>query len=121
MNNTSQPAPGCPIGGVSKTAPSVDDSEVVDETSENIDWAIGPGSMTWRVLKNPAVFFIGMLRTSMLIPLHPPFAAAAELDTSYLTDPLGRFRRIAIFAYMGVTVVRKMRLKSASTLLKVIR
>tara|TARA_R110001583_G_scaffold9395_2_gene44569 strand:+ start:10691 stop:11779 length:1089 start_codon:yes stop_codon:yes gene_type:complete len=101
MNNTSQPAPGCPIGGVSKTAPSENDSEVVDETSENIDWAIGPGSMTWRVLKNPAVFFIGMLRTSMLIPLHPPFAAAAELDTSYLTDPLGRFRRIAIFAYMA--------------------
>jgi uncharacterized protein (DUF2236 family) len=102
MNDTSQAAPGCPIGGTANKPKNSVDSEIEEQGSDtNIDWAIGPGSITWKVLRNPAVFFIGMLRTSMLIPLHPPFASAAELDTSYLTDPLGRFRRIAIFAYMA--------------------
>ncbi|NKI15872.1 DUF2236 domain-containing protein [Spongiibacter sp. KMU-166] len=103
MSGSYQEAGRCPVGGKSGDVRQRAEQKFGAEANDsgNADWALGPGSVTWKVLRNPAVFFIGMLRTSMLIPLHPPFASAAELDTSYLTDPLGRFRRIAVFAYMA--------------------
>jgi uncharacterized protein (DUF2236 family) len=63
------------------------------------DWALGPGSVTWRVLDDPAVFLIGLLREALLLTLHPPFAAAAFDHDSFGDDPVMRFRRIAMYTY----------------------
>lgn len=63
------------------------------------DWALGPGSVTWRLLDDPAVFLIGLLREALLLTLHPPFAAAAYDHDSFGDDPVMRFRRIAMYTY----------------------
>ncbi|ABW12367.1 conserved hypothetical protein [Parafrankia sp. EAN1pec] len=67
--------------------------------SEEVDWALGPGSVTWEVMKDPAVFLVGLLREAILLTLHPPFAAAAIDHDSFLDDPVMRFRRVAMYAY----------------------
>ena len=62
------------------------------------DWALGPGSITWKMLRDPAVFMVGQMRNSALLVLHPPFAASTEHDT-FVVDPALRFRRVGIYAY----------------------
>lgn len=62
------------------------------------DWALGPGSITWKVLRDPVVFMLGQIRNSMVLLLHPPFAASAEHDT-FVVDPLLRFRRVGMYSY----------------------
>lgn len=118
MSSTSQSESGCPISNGPNPDVHVKVAKSNKGQTQEIDWAIGPGSITWKVLRNPAVFFIGMLRTSMLIPLHPPFASAAEQDTSYLSDPLGRFRRIAVFAYMAGFGTKKDAIKVSKYVIK---
>jgi uncharacterized protein (DUF2236 family) len=68
-------------------------------SAEPIDWALGPGAVSWDVLKDPAVFIVGLLREAMLLTLHPPFAAAAVDHDSFLDDPVMRFRRVGIYTY----------------------
>jgi uncharacterized protein (DUF2236 family) len=68
----------------------------------NTDWALGPGCVSWDVLRNPAVYVVGLLREAMLLTLHPPFAAAAADHETIHTDPIGRYRKIARFFYAGV-------------------
>lgn len=70
-----------------------------ERESEPIAWALGPGSVSWRVLEDPAVFLIGLLREAMLLTLHPAFAAAAVDHDSFGDDPIMRFRRIAMYTY----------------------
>ena len=69
-------------------------SEKVSET----EWAIGPGSITWKVLRDPVTFIVGQIRNSMVLLFHPPFAASSEHDT-FIVDPLLRFRRVGMYAY----------------------
>jgi uncharacterized protein (DUF2236 family) len=64
-----------------------------------VDWAFGPGSVSWTVMADPAVFIVGLLREALLLTLHPPFAAAAVDHDSFGDDPLMRFRRVAIYTY----------------------
>ncbi|MCX2930673.1 oxygenase MpaB family protein [Mycobacterium sp. CVI_P3] len=66
---------------------------------EETTWALGPGSVTWRVMKDPTVFIIGLLREAMLLSLHPAFAAAAVDHDSFNDDPIMRFKHIAWYTY----------------------
>ena len=70
-----------------------------DCPEDDTDWALGPGSVTWTVLKDPAVFIVGLLREALLLALHPPFAAAAVDHDSFSDDPVMRFKRVAIYTY----------------------
>lgn len=67
--------------------------------SAPIDWALGPGSVTWTVMEDPAVFLVGLLREAMLLTLHPDFAAAAVDHDSFGDDPISRFRHVAMYTY----------------------
>lgn len=68
-------------------------------TTEHVEWALGPGSITWKVMKDPTVFIIGLLREAMLLTLHPAFAAAAIDHDSFNDDPVGRFKHVAWYTY----------------------
>lgn len=74
-----------------------EDQTTPDEN--DVDWALGPGSVTWCVLDDPAVFLVGLLREAFLLTLHPPFAAAAFDHDSFGDDPVMRFRRVAMYTY----------------------
>jgi len=64
-----------------------------------VDWALGPGAVSWEVMRNPCVFVVGILREAILLTLHPPFAAAAVDHDGVHDDPAKRFRTIAQYAY----------------------
>jgi uncharacterized protein (DUF2236 family) len=66
---------------------------------ESADWALGPGSVSWEVMRNPCVFVVGILREAILLTLHLPFAAAAIDHDGVHEDPVKRFRTIARYAY----------------------
>lgn len=72
---------------------------VVHDVDTEQDWALGPGCVSWQVMKDPAVFIVGLLREALLLALHPPFAAAAVDHDSFGDDPVMRFRRVAIYTY----------------------
>ena len=72
---------------------------VAPATEDSVDWALGPGSVTWRVMVDPAVFIVGLLREAMLLTLHPAFAAAAVDHDSFGDDPIGRFKHVAWYTY----------------------
>ena len=80
-----------------KTTKSV--STAAPTAEESVEWALGPGSVTWRVMKDPTVFVIGLLREAMLLTLHPAFAAAAVDHDSFGDDPIGRFQHVAWYTY----------------------
>jgi len=63
------------------------------------EFALGPGSVTWKVMADPAVFIVGLLREAMLLTLHPAFAAAAVDHDSFGDDPIGRFQHVAWYTY----------------------
>lgn len=88
-------------GASAKAAASVPASRNAHDASENAvtDWALGPGSITWKVMKDPTVFIVGLLREAMLLTLHPPFAAAAVDHDSFNDDPVGRFKHVAWYTY----------------------
>jgi uncharacterized protein (DUF2236 family) len=66
------------------------------------EWALGPGAVSWKVLRNPAVFVIALLREGILLTLHPQFAAAAVDHDRVHQDPVTRYRTIARYAYSTV-------------------
>lgn len=66
------------------------------------DWALGPGAVSWKVMNNPCVFVVGILREAILLTLHMPFAAAAMDHDGVHQDPIKRFRTIARYAYSVV-------------------
>lgn len=66
------------------------------------DWALGPGSVSWKVLRNPAVFVLALLREGILLTLHPQFASAAVDHDRVHRDPVTRYRTIARYAYATV-------------------
>jgi uncharacterized protein (DUF2236 family) len=65
-------------------------------------WALGPGAVSWKVLRNPAVFVIALLREGLLLTLHPQFASAAVDHDRVHRDPITRYRTIARYAYSTV-------------------
>lgn len=65
-------------------------------------WALGPGAVSWKVLRNPAVFVIALLREGLLLTLHPQFASAAIDHDRVHQDPVTRYRTIARYAYSTV-------------------
>jgi len=65
-------------------------------------WALGPGAVSWKVLRNPAVFVISLLREGLLLTLHPQFAAAAVDHDRVHRDPVTRYRTIARYTYSTV-------------------
>lgn len=65
-------------------------------------WALGPGAVSWKVLRNPCVFVIALLREGLLLTLHPEFAAAAVDHDRVHQDPVKRYRTIARYAYSTV-------------------
>lgn len=78
--------------------------QVAEKTTANVaelpaqNWALGPGSVTWKLLRDPVVFMVGQIRNSMVLLFHPPFAASSEHDI-FVVDPLLRFRRVGMYAY----------------------
>ncbi|MGE2713027.1 oxygenase MpaB family protein [Mycolicibacterium litorale] len=84
--------------GISVVKSSTSPSGSVAE-SEDIEYALGPGSVTWRVLKDPTVFIVGLLREALLLTLHPAFAAAAVDHDSFGDDPVMRFKHVAWYTY----------------------
>jgi uncharacterized protein (DUF2236 family) len=68
----------------------------------DVDWALGPGAVSWKVLRNPAVYVIALLREGLLLTLHPQFAAAAIDHDRVHQDPVTRYRTIARYAYATV-------------------
>jgi uncharacterized protein (DUF2236 family) len=71
----------------------------VEPNLSDVDWALGPGSVSWEVMENPCVFVVGILREAILLTLHLPFAAAAIDHDGVHEDPVKRFRTIARYAY----------------------
>ena len=63
------------------------------------DWALGPGSVSWEVMRNPCVYVVGILREAILLTLHLPFAAAATDHDRVHEDPALRFRTVARYVY----------------------
>jgi len=66
---------------------------------QEVDWALGPGSVTWKVLEDPAVFLVGLLKEALLLTLHPDFASAAVDHDTFGDDPISRFQHIAMYTY----------------------
>jgi uncharacterized protein (DUF2236 family) len=60
----------------------------------------GPGSMTWPVIGNAAVF-VGGIRALLVQAAHPEVAAGVSEHSRYRQDPLGRLTRTA--AYVSAT------------------
>lgn len=60
----------------------------------------GPGSVTWRVHADPAMF-IGGLRALLMQTMHPLAMAGVADHSDYRSDPWGRLRRTGSF--VGVT------------------
>lgn len=73
--------------------------EAKSEGDSASEFALGPGSVTWKVMADPAVFIVGLLREAMLLTLHPAFAAAAVDHDSFGDDPVGRFQHVAWYTY----------------------
>jgi uncharacterized protein (DUF2236 family) len=71
----------------------------VPDAAGEVDWALGPGAVSWKVLRNPAVYVIALLREGILLTLHPQFAAAAIDHDRVHQDPVTRYRTIARYAY----------------------
>ena len=104
-----------PLGGANLTYPAVvcHDWRVATVTTTplaepasdellDVDWALGPGAVSWKVLRNPAVYVIALLREGLLLTLHPEFAAAAVDHDRVHQDPVTRYRTIARYAYATV-------------------
>lgn len=79
-------------GGVERPAPTW--GERVD------DGFFGPGSLTWRIHPDPAMF-PGGLRALLLQTLHPLAMAGVADHSDYRHDPWGRLHRTG--QYIGVT------------------
>lgn len=65
-------------------------------------WALGPGAVSWEVMRNPATYIVGILREAILLTLHLPFAAAATDHDGVHEDPLKRFGTVARYAYSTI-------------------
>jgi uncharacterized protein (DUF2236 family) len=74
----------------------------VTEPNSDLPWALGPGAVSWKLLRNPCVFVIALLREGILLTLHPQFAAAAVDHDRVHRDPVTRYRTIARYAYSTV-------------------
>lgn len=70
-----------------------------DKAEPALDWALGPGSISWTIMEDPTVFLVGLLREALLLTLHPDFAAAAVDHDSFGDDPIMRFRHVAMYTY----------------------
>lgn len=81
------------------TRTTVTRSTTLSDRKVAVDWALGPGSVSWKVLDDPAVFLVGLLKQALLLSLHPDFAAAAVDHDSFSDDPIRRFRHIAMYTY----------------------
>jgi uncharacterized protein (DUF2236 family) len=82
--------------------PTATASTPLASESRQADWALGPGAVSWAVLRNPCVFVIALLREGILLTLHPPFAAAAVDHDRVHQDPVTRYRTVARYAYSTV-------------------
>jgi len=60
----------------------------------------GPGSVTWRLMSDPAAF-VGGIRALLVQAAHPEVAAGVGDHSVYREDPLGRLSRTA--AYVSAT------------------
>lgn len=76
--------------------------KTVETPVQEREFALGPGAVSWKVLRNPAVFVIALLREGILLTLHPQFAAAAADHDRVHDDPVTRYRTIARYAYSVV-------------------
>lgn len=57
---------------------------------------LGPDSVSWRVLGDPAVF-IGGIRALVIQSAHAEVVAGVEDHSSYRADPLGRLSRTSVY------------------------
>ena len=58
----------------------------------------GPGSVTWRVLSNPASVFIGGIAAVLLELAEPSVRSGVWEHTNFRRDPVGRMRRTGLAA-----------------------
>jgi uncharacterized protein (DUF2236 family) len=83
-------------------ATDLSSGSAVEHDLLDTDWALGPGAVSWEVLRNPCVFVVALLREGILLTLHPQFAAAAVDHDRVHEDPVTRYRTIARYAYSAV-------------------
>lgn len=57
---------------------------------------LGPGSVSWRVLGDPAVF-VGGIRALVVQAAHPEVVAGVDQHSTYRDDPLGRLSRTSVY------------------------
>ena len=84
---------------IAAVKPAVTSTTTPPDSDAAVEWALGPGSVTWRVMKDPTVFIVGLLREALLLTLHPAFAAAAADHDSFGDDPVMRFKHVAWYTY----------------------
>src|SRR5579875_1528741 len=70
-------------------------------TSDPCAGIFGPGSMSWKVNREAAVF-LGAGRAALLQLAHPWVAAALEQHSTLLTDPVTRFHNTFRIVYTMV-------------------
>lgn len=80
-------------------APTAGTAVAVDD--ERDTGLFGPGSVTWRVHAEP-ILLLGGLRALFLQALHPRAMAGVAQNSSYRTDPWGRFLRTV--DYVATTI-----------------
>jgi uncharacterized protein (DUF2236 family) len=85
--------------GVTAGAPVTGTAVVVD--GERDTGLFGPGSVTWRVHAEP-ILLLGGLRALFLQALHPRAMAGVAQNSTYRTDPWGRFMRTV--DYVATTI-----------------
>lgn len=65
----------------------------MNATAESKELMLGPGSVTWAVMRNPAAVLVGLLREGLMNALSLPFATTTvEHDRTLFPDPMKRFR-----------------------------
>lgn len=81
-------------------------------TTDGRDGIFGPGSMTWRVNRESAVF-LGAGRAALLQLAHPWVATALAQHSSLLTDPIARFHNTFRIVYTMIFGTRSQALAAA--------
>lgn len=82
-----------PIGGLlPRLVPALRPAEIPLRDTDPDPGLFGPGSVTWRVMREP-LLILGGGRALMLQAAHPLVAQGAIEHSTYATDPYGRLER----------------------------
>ena len=90
------PSPLAVVGALASGARGRGERELPIRDREPDPGLFGPGSVTWRVMKEP-VLILGGGRALLMQAAHPLVAEGAIEHSSYATDPFGRLHRTLLW------------------------